>query len=139
MASPDSPPSPHEAIRALLAAYCRLCDDGRFDEFAQLFTDDAEFSVMGSTHTGRDAISTWMAAAQPPERRGKHLISEPGITLVDDTHATCRTDYAFVGHGSGERQLVVTSTGRYVDRLRRDDDGQWRFAARRIVFLGEDE
>lgn len=137
MDQPD--PRPHEAIRGLLAAYCRLCDDGRFDEFALLFTADAEFSVMGSTHTGRDAIKSWMEAAQPPERRGKHLISEPGITLVGDATATCRTDYAFIGHGSEKGQLVVTSTGRYVDRLERGDDGRWRFAARRIVFLGEDE
>jgi uncharacterized protein (TIGR02246 family) len=130
--------SDHDQIRHLLASYCHACDDGRFDDFAALFTEDAEFTVMGGTQTGRDAIKVWMAEAQPPERRGKHLISEPAIT-VDDGGATAsvRTDYAFVARDKSG--LIVLSSGRYLDRLARGDDGRWRFASRRIVFLGDPE
>jgi 3-phenylpropionate/cinnamic acid dioxygenase small subunit len=122
------------AIRTVLARYCQLCDDGRFEEWGLLFTDDAVFSVLGRDYIGRDAVVTFIAGAQPPEARGKHLISEPVIT-VDGDHASVRTDYAFIGR-QGAR-LEVTSTGRYVDRFVRTPDG-WRFASRRIVFLGDE-
>lgn len=126
----------HDEIRSLLASYCQLCDDGRFDEFQALFTDDAEFSVLGRTHRGPDAIRAFMERAQGPEQRGKHLISEPLIRLDGDaTGAACTTDYAFVAHADGV--LAITSTGRYVDRVVRVDGTTWRFASRRIVFLGD--
>jgi 3-phenylpropionate/cinnamic acid dioxygenase small subunit len=137
--------SDHDDIRQVMAAYCRLCDDGQFDEFAELFTEDAEFTVLGETHKGREQIKVWMAGAQPPELRGKHMISEPGIELeldladdAGDGHAraaNCRTDYAFIGKTKGGG-LELTSAGRYVDRMERSpDDGRWRFARREIVFL----
>jgi uncharacterized protein (TIGR02246 family) len=130
----------HEQIRRLLADYCHACDDGDFDLFADLFTEGATFTVMGDTHRGRAAIRAFMEAAQPPERRGKHIISEPAIALDGDgASAHCRTDYAFVGRGSDARSLAVTSTGRYVDRLERGPDRRWRLADRRIVFLGDPE
>jgi uncharacterized protein (TIGR02246 family) len=126
--------SDHDQIRQLLAAYCQTCDDGRFDDFAQLFAEDAHFIVMGETHVGRAEIQVWMAGAQPPELRGKHMLSEPAIAVADDgASADVRTDYAFVGKGGG--RLTITSAGRYVDRLVRSADGQWRFASREIVFL----
>jgi hypothetical protein len=41
-----------------------------------------------------------------------------------------------VGRVGEKGRLGVTSTGRYHDHVRRHD-GVWRFAAREIVFLGE--
>jgi 3-phenylpropionate/cinnamic acid dioxygenase small subunit len=124
----------HEAIRNLLVDYCQLCDDGRFDEWGQLFTDDATFTVMGTTHTGRGDVQAFITAAQPPEARGRHLISQPRLTIDGDS-AEARTDYAFVGRTDRGR-LAVTSSGRYLDRFVRDG-GRWRFASREIVFLGD--
>jgi 3-phenylpropionate/cinnamic acid dioxygenase small subunit len=123
----------HEAIRNLLVDYCQLCDDGRFDEWGQLFTDDATFTVMGTTHTGRGDVQAFITAAQPPEARGRHLISQPRLNIDGDS-ADARTDYAFVGRT--DRGLAVTSSGRYLDHLVRDG-GRWRFASREIVFLGD--
>ena len=54
----------------------------------------------------------------------------------DGATAAVRTDYAFVGRDR-QGNLGVTSTGRYVDRLVRSTDDRWRFASRRIVFLGD--
>jgi uncharacterized protein (TIGR02246 family) len=124
-------PSDHDEIRRVLARYCQLCDDGEFDEFALLFTDSATFTVMGTTHDGRGQIEAFMRAAQPPESRGKHLISQPVIEIDGDT-ARVTTDYAFVGRVGSS--LAITSSGRYVDRFERVD-GQWAIAAREIVFL----
>jgi 3-phenylpropionate/cinnamic acid dioxygenase small subunit len=123
------------SIRRLLALYCQLCDDGRFAEWAELFTEDATFTVMGQTHTGRAELQAFMATAQPPEARGKHCTFEPVIELSGD-EGRAWTDYVFVGRVGQQGRLGVTSAGRYHDHLR-CEDGVWRFAAREIVFLGE--
>ena len=123
------------AIRRVLALYCMLCDDGRFEEWAELFTEDATFTVMGGTHTGRAELQAFMAAAQPPETRGKHVAVSSVIELTADG-ARAWTDYIFVGKVGEKRRLGVTSAGRYHDHLRQED-GTWRISAREIVFMGE--
>jgi len=121
------------AIRAVLVRYCHLCDEGRFDEWAQLFAEDATFTVLGKIHVGREAVKGFIENAQPPERRGKHVLSEPLVEL-EGAGASAWTDYLFVGRDDGG--LSVTSTGRYHDRLAKQD-GVWRFVNREIVFVGD--
>jgi 3-phenylpropionate/cinnamic acid dioxygenase small subunit len=118
-------------IRQLLAEYCQLLDDGHFDQWIDLFTTDIEFAVMGQLFSGREATRGFIEPSQQVDARGKHMISEPLITVEGDT-ATATTDYAFVS-----RALVVTSCGRYHDNIVRQDD-RWRFARREIVFLGDE-
>ena len=124
-----------EAIRRTLALYCQLCDDGRFEEWGELYTDDATFTVMGRTHRGRAAVRAFIEKGQPPERRGKHVCANPLID-VDGDEATATTDYVFVA-SSPEGGFTILSAGRYHDRLVRVGDG-WRFAERRIAFLGDE-
>ena len=126
-------PSPEEEIRRTLARYCMLCDDGRFDEFARLFTEDATFHVMGQTHVGRDAIKAFMEAGQPPELRGKH-VAVNSLIEGDGWSGTAEawTDYIFVS-----QQGAISSQGRYHDQLVREGDKVWRFARREIVFRGD--
>ncbi len=125
--------SDHDEIRQLLVAYCQTCDDGRFEEWTALYVEDATFTVMGTTHTGRADLRAFIEGAQPLDARGKHFLSEPKIELDGDL-ARCVTDYIFLA-GKGA-DIKVTSAGRYIDDLVRAD-GRWRFAARRIEFLGE--
>jgi uncharacterized protein (TIGR02246 family) len=126
--------SDEEQIRGVLARYCHLCDEGRFDEWAALFTDDGTFTVMGTTHQGRGDLQAFISAALPRERRGRHMLSEPLIE-VDGDVALGWTDFAFVGRtGDG---LAVTQAGRYHDRFVRDE-GVWRFASHEIVFMGDE-
>jgi len=125
--------SDEEAIRRTLAEYCQFCDDGRFEDFADLFAEDASFHVLDKTHEGRSRISAFMEKAQPPERRGRHVCSNTVID-VDGETARAFTDYVFVTRSDGE-SFAITSVGRYHDRLVKDHD-RWRFAERRIVFLG---
>jgi hypothetical protein len=125
-----------EEVARTLALYCQLCDDGRFDEWADLFVADAQFTVLGRTHEGRGDIKAWIERAQAPELRGKHLL---GQSIVDvgsagDT-ATGVTDYAFIGR-TPQGGYAITSAGRYHDTFVLGDDGRWRFATREIRFLG---
>jgi len=129
--------SDEEAIRRTLAEYCQFCDDGRFDEWAELFTEDARFSVLGQTHEGRATVKAWIGKAMPPERRGKHFLGQCVIDVEPGTgRARGVTDYTFVTR-TPEGGYAITSAGRYHDSFVRGDDGRWRFQTREIRFLGE--
>lgn len=119
-----------------MAEYCQLCDDGRFDEWAELFVLDATFTVLGNTHEGREAIKAFIEQAQPPEQRGKHFLGQSVVDL-DAAAGTAHgvTDYTFVTRRP-EGAFAITSAGRYHDEFVRGDDGRWRFTAREIRFLG---
>ena len=118
------------AIRRLLADYCHLLDDGRFDEWIVLFDEDVVFTVMGNRLRGRDEVRSFIEPTQQEGDRGRHMLSEPVIDVDGDT-ALAATDYVFVS-----RSNTILSTGRYVDVIRRAPD-RWRFASREIVFSGE--
>ena len=118
------------AIRRLLADYCHLLDDGRFDEWIALFDEDIVFVVMGNRLRGRDEVRSFIEPTQQEGDRGRHMLSEPVVEVDDDT-ARAATDYTFIS-----RANTILSTGRYLDAMRRTPDG-WCFASREIVFSGD--
>lgn len=123
------------AVRRILAAYCQACDDGRFDDLAQLFSDDIELVVRGSVVArGRTSARDWVAAAQPPERRGLHVTSNAVIAVTDAAdEASSRADFVF--YVRGPEGLVPARTGRYEDRCTPAPDGRgWLLARREMLF-----
>ena len=123
--------SDEDEIKRTFSQYAHFCDDGRFDEWSDLFAEDATFSVMGQTHKGREAIKAFIIPAQQPEARGKHVCFNSVIDIEGD-EAYAWTDFLFV-----DQQKVITQVGRYHDRLVKGRD-RWRFADRRIVFMGDE-
>jgi uncharacterized protein (TIGR02246 family) len=123
-----------DAIRRTIALYCQLCDDGRFEEWGDLYTEDARFCVLGKVYEGREEIRGFIERAQPAGARGKHVAANPVIDVEGD-EAVARTDYVFLSRNGGS--LALTSAGRYHDRLVRRG-GRWLFSERRIVFLGDE-
>ena len=117
------------AIRRLLAGYCHLLDDGRFDEWISLFDEDVVFIVMGNRLQGRGEVRSFIEPTQQEEDRGRHILSEPAIEVDGDT-ALVVTDFVFVS-----RTNIIMTTGRYLDTVRRCPD-RWAFASREIVFSG---
>ncbi|MEZ5245737.1 MAG: nuclear transport factor 2 family protein [Acidimicrobiales bacterium] len=118
-------------IRKLLAKYCQLLDDGRFDEWIELFTDDIEFVVMGMHKHGHAEVRGFIEPSQQADARGKHMISEPWIEIESAADATATTDFAWVS-----KQGAVGQSGRYHDRIV-NQNGRWRFQRREIVFTGD--
>lgn len=119
------------AIRRLLAGCCQTLDDGHFEEWAALHTEDCRFAVMGRRTEGRAGMRAMIEPFQTDELRGKHMISEPRINLHGD-EANATTDFAFLA-----RDNKILQTGRYYDVLRRGADG-WQVAGREIVFTGDE-
>ena len=118
------------AIRQLLARYCQLCDEGRFEEMSKLFTDDVITDAMGTVCTGRDGIIEMMERVYPPEMRGIHALLNP---LIEIDGAASRA------HVSSILQFVrPTSSGPILHAIGRcvDDfvclDGRWLIAKRTI-------
>ena len=118
------------AIRRLLADYCHLLDDGRFDEWIALFDENVVFVVMGNRLRGRDDVRSFIEPTQQEDDRGRHMQSEPVIEVDGDT-ARVATDYVFVS-----RTNTILATGRYLDVMRRAPD-RWCFASREIGFSGD--
>lgn len=117
------------AIRRTLARYCHTVDDGRWAEFAELWTEDAVVVALGEEVRGRDAIVAWGERVQPPERRGRHVTVDSDI-VVDGDRAEVTSDFLFLRRSDAGWQVAVV--GRYRDVLVRTGDG-WRFARREIV------
>ncbi|MHB8340598.1 MAG: nuclear transport factor 2 family protein [Mycobacteriales bacterium] len=123
------------AIRRTIALYCQTCDDGRFAEFADCFTPDAVLTFGDQEVRGRTAIGAWIAAAQPPERRGRHATTNSVIDVAAGLdRAAASTDYLFLSLGSAGRP-AVSVTGRYRDALVPVGD-RWLIQRREISILG---
>jgi 3-phenylpropionate/cinnamic acid dioxygenase small subunit len=120
------------AIGRTLTEYCFTCDDARFDELGECFTEDATLVVPGDVVEGRAAIVAWYETAQGhPKQRGKHLTANV-VCDVEGDRASVVADFAWLRFSKG--QLVPGTIGRYVDELVRGTD-RWRFERREIQLL----
>ncbi|WP_436778334.1 nuclear transport factor 2 family protein [Yinghuangia sp. YIM S09857] len=123
------------AVRRIHAAYSQACDDGRFEALGTLFADDVELVVRGSVVArGREAACEWIAAAQPPERRGRHLVANTVIESSGPGTTVAVADFVFLAPGP-DGGLVVATVGRYRDRFVAGDgaSGRWMLARREMV------
>lgn len=80
-----------EEIRQLKYRYCRLLDQKRFDELAELFVEDATAAYGGGATvlTGRDAIVEWLRGAMASTSMlTSHQVGQPEIDLVGADEAT---------------------------------------------------
>ncbi len=122
-----------DLIRQTIAEYSHRCDDGHFDELAQLFTEDAQLLLTGTVVAeGRKAICGYLSTVQADGRRGMHVTSNT-LVDIDGDSADAVTDYLFVRQtptGPG-----IVAAGRYHDRLVRGPD-RWRLTVRAISMLG---
>lgn len=122
--------SDEEAIRDLMSQYCHLIDDERFEEFTELFTEDAVVTakLAKKTYTGRQEIRGFLEN-QPPEKRGLHVTVNHRVHVDGDTARAAADFFVIVTRPDG---LHVMGMGRYDDRIVRQD-GKWRFAERHVL------
>jgi hypothetical protein len=118
-----------EGVRYTLAQYSQFVDDRRFDDLADLFTADASWTVLDTTHHGRRSIRDYMSTWEPHGSQVKHLTMNPIIDISGNS-ATAVSDYIVVYETPNGG--VVLRAGRYHDELSKDGD-RWRFAQRTHV------
>lgn len=126
----------HDEIRNLFATYVHLFDDGRYEEWADLFRYGA-LTFMGRRLTGPREILDFML----PISAGKSVLHVNfNIAIhVDGDGANAKSDVVTaVGDVSGVLKLdhAQGARGRYDDVLRRID-GRWWFIERVITLRNE--
>ena len=128
MATADSRALADElAIQALVARYCHAVS-GRDDEaWAACWADDAEWSVLGKTVRGREAILAHYLAIVSGLRFVVQVAASPVIELAGD-EASGRWLMSETLQTTDGRAAV--NLGVYLDRYRRERDGAWRFGRR---------
>jgi uncharacterized protein (TIGR02246 family) len=123
-----------EAIRDLMSVYCFHVDNGDFEQFAALFTEDAVFEAgpFGKLQ-GRRAIYDFINAQVPRPGEGparKHCTLNH-VIRINGTEA--RADSYIVVLRESAAGIIASLAGRYEDLLVKQGD-EWRFKVRRVHF-----
>ncbi|HXY94729.1 MAG TPA: nuclear transport factor 2 family protein [Acidimicrobiia bacterium] len=114
-----------EAIRSAIGRYGQLVDDGEFDEWGDLFEDDAELDVSGHVLRGRAAILEFIRSSYG-DGGSTHLFGASDIRVAGD-EASAATDFLFV-----QNDGKPVGVGRTQDEWVRSGDG-WRLRRRAIT------
>jgi hypothetical protein len=129
-------------IRARLHAYGASIDRRNVADFVGCFTrDGAWYAVVPTSADDRGEIGGRRVGHEALERAGRkmidaltgptqHLLIDPLIEVLGPDDATASSTFVTLQSRSWGGPPVVISSGRYVDRLRREA-GVWRFADRR--------
>jgi uncharacterized protein (TIGR02246 family) len=106
------------AIRRVLDEYCLRLEINAFDEWLDLFTDDAVYVVHRRTLQGRAEISAMLSQAP----HGVHLPGTTRITINGDSAAVIQS-YLFIANSNDswnsgwyDRTLVRTADGWKISR-----------------------
>jgi 3-phenylpropionate/cinnamic acid dioxygenase small subunit len=123
------------AVRQLLAEYCQLMDDRRYDEWSHLFADNGVWALGGREYRGPAEVRGYMEQLlrERPQRRTRHLNTNLLIEL-DGAEGRATSDYAMLAREPDEAPWIVVAFARYMDRVARRPDGSgWQFIERRLT------
>ncbi len=119
--------SSYVEIRQLNATYNRLADDGDGDAYSLLFTEDAEFNIVGNRiYRGRKEI----ASAASATKVAVHITTEPELEVTGRLAKQRVRMLTFYRAPDGVQNDFV-ATGWYIDELKHTDEG-WRYYRRRV-------
>ncbi|GAB3347665.1 nuclear transport factor 2 family protein [Amycolatopsis echigonensis] len=116
-------------IAELYGRYAHCFDEGRGEEFGELFTTTATFLRAPGAEpvTGRAAIAGLVAEARTPNGI-RHLVSS---VSVDDGSGDTASGTAYVQAVTvAEDSVRLVTLGRYLDEFRHEE-GAWRFHVHR--------
>ncbi len=155
--NPGSPVAPelHYEITALLQRECRLLDDGRFEEWLEMFQEQCVYWVPSDVtpHNPGGAITwelqdrrrledkiarfrTGFAFSQLPPTRTRHCLSNIETWAVGEAELRARTNLTIHTYRKGERDTLACMGG-YV--LQRQDGGDWLIEVKQINLIDADQ
>lgn len=115
-----------EAIRRLKHEYCYLIDDGDYEEWVDLFTDDGQFSLGETTFAGHDELYEFATERfDSVYETTAHVVSNPLIDVEGD-EATGRW-YLMLAYRTPDGEVGWKQTT-YEDEYRKVD-GEWKIVS----------
>jgi anthranilate 1,2-dioxygenase small subunit len=134
-------------ISRLMVRYCSAIDNGQFEEWPQLFTQDGHYRITTRTdfEAGRD-FGIWycnnrnMLEDRVQAMRGvnvyephvyRHIISPTEILEAGEAEVSCETSYVVI-RTDVDGEMMVFSAGRFVDRIALEE-GAARLRSRVVV------
>lgn len=124
-----------DGVTATLLDYCECVDEGRAAEFAQLFAEDGVFAESAKPAVGREQIERRFRRLLASLTATSHHLSNVRVAPGPDGRTASARSYVYAWHQAHDgSQFEVW--GRYVDELRLEADGRWRFTHRQILVAG---
>lgn len=120
-----------QAIQQLRAEYCQHLDDGRWEQLADLFTEDGLFVGL-STAQGREQMLEFFPTLNASTVTSWWHFSSNETIHLDGDRATGQTWLLQPCVVDGEAHIAA---GRYEDRMQRTAEGAWLFEERRVRFF----
>lgn len=127
-----------EGVRSTILAYALAHDRGQSNAVAELFTEHARLDIAGygpdldTSIEGREEIRAMYTALD-----AKYANNPPFKHMVTNCHVTLEGEMAvaitYLHEWGGPRTETGPGGGLYQDRLRRESDGRWLFAHKRII------
>ena len=120
------------AVRRLVDTYCDAVNRRNAEDWAKVWTEDAEWHLFGRPVEGRDAVvETWKGAMGlfPFVVQLIHAV----VVTLDGDRARARVYLSELAHTQKEEKLLTV--GVYHDDCVREADGAWRFRRRRFDVL----
>jgi anthranilate 1,2-dioxygenase small subunit/terephthalate 1,2-dioxygenase oxygenase component beta subunit len=135
-------------IAALNAAYARALDTGRFEEWPGFFLDRCLYKVTTADNYESgyqagliyadcramlaDRVMALREANIYERQRYRHILGVPligaqvdGLVAVESSFLVIRT--------MRDGQMIIFAAGTYLDKVRRDETAEWRYAERIVV------
>ena len=121
------------AADELMASYADCIDDGRFEDWLELFTEDASYKVVARDNHDRglpatmvlctnknrirDRIAALLGATKYNFHSDRHVVGQLRVRARSDNEWELRASYA-VFQTTHEGRSSLFSVGRYDDRVR---------------------
>ena len=124
-------------VRTVIVRLAQYADGlGSCEEYADLFTEDADWMMPGAPRHGRSDILAGSIARRAegtvgPGSNTRHVIASTAVDFVDDDTAVAESYWLFFVETNETPRLTLM--GHYRDTLRRTDAG-WRMARREVAF-----
>ena len=118
-------------VQDLYARYAHLIDRRDFAGFAELFTDDGQFSLGEAGARGRDAIREFMPTVMKSPG-GAHVITNVSVRPAGNDRWSAVADYLLTRRSADGGPWGIVGVGSYESVATRIG-AEWYFSEHRIV------
>jgi 3-phenylpropionate/cinnamic acid dioxygenase small subunit len=135
-------------VEDLYAEYCAALDEGRYEDWAALFTEDCLYRIVPRDNHDRglplaimhcesrgmleDRVVAIRETSFYAPRMLRHIVSGIRVELAEDGTISGQANYLVV-QTLAEQPTTLFNAGRYLDAILRDD-GRLRFKQRLCIF-----